>query len=209
MIFSETQALQSNQLGIDKQKLDLVNQRYEDMARGLAGISTDPNINEDKIRQFFTNQVKQQRMPSEMAGNTISSIPPTQNMSKEDAAATLKQWVKEQLIHADAIHEAINHAAGQSVTKEDNQYQYSGVQQSPLQGGGFVPFTRMPIQLPPIQPTINNKLQPGVIGPSAPAGVYPAQPQNNLPVASPNVPMPQPRPQGLPIKGLVVLPDQR
>jgi hypothetical protein len=195
------QALQSGGLSIDKQKLDLINQRYEDMSRGLAGIATDPNFNEDKLRRFFTNQVKAQRMTPEMAGNTISSLPPTQGMKPAEAAATLKQWVKEQLVHASAIHEAINHYAGQNDTQNDNANTYVGVRQSPLQGGRFDPTNVLPTQVPPTQPTVNNQLQMGVVGPSAPSGVYPAQSQNSLPVASasPPVPMPQRRPPSLPV----------
>ncbi len=209
----KVQSIQSGALTIDKQKLDLINQRYEDMSRGLAGIATDPNFNEDKLRQFFTNQVKMQRMPAEMAAQTISSLPPTQGMKPAEASATLKQWVKEKLIHASTIHEAINNYAGTPAEKQDQASTYQGVQQSALQGGGFTPATRMPIQLPPTQPNVNNQptlpnkepnpnyLQPGVVGPAASSGVYPAQPQNNLPVASPAVPTPQSRPRGLPISG--------
>ena len=193
------QQLQSGAIGIDKQKLDLINQRFEGMVKDFTGLMAQPDLNEDKIRKRIQQDVKFGIVTPEMAGTFITQLPPTQGMKPNQAAATLKDHLSTWLNHAQTIKEAIDTQFGNQSTQTDSQNTYSGVQQNPINGGGFVPSTRMPIQVPPTQPTINGQMQPGVVGASAAPGVYPAQPQNNLPVASPSVPMPQPRPQGLPV----------
>ncbi len=205
------QALQSGGLTIDKQKLDLVNQRFDTMSKDFTSLMGKPDLNEDHIRKRIETDVKLGIVTPEMAGTFINQLPPTQGMKPAEAAAALKDHLGTWLNHAQTIKEAIDTQFGNQSTKEDNQNVYSGVQKSAIQGGGFAPATRMPIQVPPTQPNVNNQptlpdgspnpnyLQPGIVGPSAPSGVYPAQQQNNLPMASPAVPMPQPRPQGLPV----------
>ena len=205
------QALQSGGLTIDKQKLDLVNSRFDTMAKDFTALMGRPDLNEDQIRNRIQTDVKLGIVTPEMAGTFITQLPPTQGMKPNEAAATLKDHLGTWLNHAQTIKEAIDTQFGNQASTTDQSNVYTGVQKSPIQGGGFVPSTRMPIQVPPTQPNVEgnpaspNYLQPGIVGPSGPAGVYPAQPQNNLPMASPisqgtsTVPMPQPRPRGLPV----------
>ncbi len=205
------QALQSGGLTIDKQKLDLVNQRFDTMAKDFTALMSRSDLNEDHIRKRIETDVKLGIVTPEMAGTFITQLPPTQGMKPDQAAATLKDHLGTWLNHAQTVKEAIDTQFGTPKTTEDSANQYSGVQKSAIQGGGFAPATRMPIQVPPTQGVIENQrllpngepnpnyLQPRLVGPSAPPGVYPASPQNNLPVASPAVPMPQATPQGLPV----------
>ena len=205
------QQLQSGGLTIDKQKLDLVNDRFNTMAKDFTALMSRPDLNEDQIRKRIQTDVKLGIVTPEMAGTFITQLPPTQGMKPNEAASTLKDHLGTWLNHAQTIKEAIDTQFGNQATQENSSEKFQGVQQSPINGGGFVPSTRMPIQVPPTQPTVNtqrqlpngepnpNYLRPGVVGSSVPSGVYPAQPQNNLPVSSPAVSMPQSRPRGLPV----------
>ena len=190
------QALQSGGLTIDKQKLDLVNQRFDTMAKDFTSLMGRPDLNEDHIRKRIETDVKLGIVTPEMAGTFINQLPPTQGMKPAEAASTLKDHLGTWLNHAQTIKEAIDSQFGTPASADNGAEVMAGVQKPAIHGGGFQPATRMPIQLPPTQPTINDQNAPAVLGPSAPSGVYPA---NNLPVASTNTPTPQPRPRGLPV----------
>ena len=206
------QALQSGGLTIDKQKLDLVNQRFDTMVKDFTALMGRPDLNEDQIRKRIQTDVKLGIVTPEMAGTFITQLPPTQGMKPDQAASTLKDHLGTWLNHAQTIKEAIDTQFGnQSSTTDDSRTFIVVYNKVLFNGGGFVPSTRMPIQVPPTQPTVNtqrqlpngepnpNYLQPGVVGPSAPSGVYPAQPQNNLPVASPAVSYATATAKGLPV----------
>lgn len=192
------QGLQSGQLDIQKKQLDLVNQRFGTMVKDFTGLMADKDLNEDKIRNRIITDRKLGLINDEMAGTFINQIPPTQGLKPAEAAEVLKNHLNTWLNHAMTIKEAIDNHFGTNTDKTDQSNTYSGVQQSPIQGGGFVPATKLPLQLPPTTPNVNNQrvlpngqpnpnyLQPGYLGPSGPAGVSPA------------VPLPQPRP-GLPV----------
>lgn len=67
------QGVESNKLAIDKQKLDLINQNYQNMISDL--VSLGPNPTPDQIQQAATNQVKFKRVTPEMAATFIGTIP--------------------------------------------------------------------------------------------------------------------------------------
>lgn len=175
----QQQSIQSGALTIDKQKLDLVNQRFGEMAKGFTQLINDKDLNEDKVRSYVTNQVKLGYVPPEMAAQTISMLPPTQGLPPQQATQVLKTALEQHLQHAQSTVDAINYHAGTNAEQQDNSNIYSGVRQSASKGGGFTPATQTPIQLPPNQPNMDtnpqspNYLRPGVIGPSAPAGPKP------------------------------------
>src|SRR5437899_4097095 len=73
-------AIQQGQLGIEKQKLDLVNQRFGEMAKGFTALINQPDLNEDNVRRYVTNQVKLGYITPDMAAQTISQLPPTQGL---------------------------------------------------------------------------------------------------------------------------------
>jgi hypothetical protein len=176
-IQQQKQSIESGALTIDKQKLDLINQRFGEMAKGFTQLINKPDLKEDDVRNYVTNQVKLGYVPAEMAAQTINSLPPTQGMSPQQASAALKQSLEQHLQHAQTTMEAINYHAGTPAEAGDNQNIYQGVRQSASKGGGFVPATVTPQQLPPNQPIVGAGNVPGVIGPAGPSGPRPyAQP---------------------------------
>jgi len=168
--------LQQQKLGIDKQKLDLVNQRFGYLAKGLTSLSADPDLNEDKIRKYATDMVKLGYIPNDMAAKFINSLPPTQGMAPAQAAAALKAPLQAAMQQAQTMQEAIQSHYGTIQQQGDNANVYTGVQASPMMGGDFIPKTVTPQQLPPTTPTVNNDpnspnyLQPGYVGPSGNPG---------------------------------------
>lgn len=69
------QQLDSNKQTIEKQKLDLVNQRFKELAKGFVGLIADKDLNADKVKNYVDNQVKLGYIPPEMAQVTISQLP--------------------------------------------------------------------------------------------------------------------------------------
>jgi hypothetical protein len=175
----QQQQIESGGLTIEKQKLDLVNQRFGEMAKGFTSLIAKPDLNEDDVRKYVQNQVKLGYVPPEMAAQTISTLPPTQGLPGPQAAQVLKTALQQHLDHAQTTLDAINSHFGTPSSQQDSSNIYQGVTKSPMQGGGFVPATQTPIQLPPTTPTQNlNPASPGYgqggyIGPAAPPGPRP------------------------------------
>lgn len=177
--------LEQQKLGIDKQKLDLVNQRFGYLAKGLTSLSADPNLNEDKIRKYATDMVKLGYIPNDMAAKFINSLPPTQGMTPAQAAAALRAPLQTAIQQAQTTQEAIQSHYGTIQQQSDNANVYTGVQASPMHGGGFTPTTVTPQQLPPTTEGLDtreslpngqpnpNYMSRGPIGPSGPAGPRP------------------------------------
>jgi hypothetical protein len=172
----QKQQIESNALSIDKQKLDLVNQRFGEMSKGFTALIADPSVDEDKIRKYVQNQVKLGYVPPEMAAQTLSTLPPTQGMLPAQASKVLKQSLEQHLQHAQSTMEAINTHFGTPAEQSDSANTYAGVRQSPIKGGGFTPASVTPQQLPPTagtvdtNPTSANYGQPGYVGPSGAPG---------------------------------------
>lgn len=171
--------VESQEIAIDKQKLDLLHQRFGHLAQGLTQLSADPNLNEDKIRKYATDMVKLGYVPNDMAAKFISTLTPTQGMPPTQAAAALKQNLLGIMQQIQTNQEAIGLHYGGVRDLDDSSATYTGIQRSPVQGGQFVPTTVTPHQLPPTTPQVNNDpsspdyLQPGYVGPSGRAGPRP------------------------------------
>lgn len=176
----QQQSIESGKLTIDKQKLDLVNQRFGEMAKGFTALIADKDLNNDKFRKYVQDQVKLGYINPEMASVTLSNAPqdPTQ----------LRGYLQTQLQHAQTIVGVMNTHFGENQDQSSGATNYQGVRASPMMGGGFTPTTQINQQLPPTQPIQNAQGAPGLVGPAGPAGVQPAA-----------VPMPAPRPSGLPV----------
>src|SRR5216684_4321319 len=99
------QGLQSNALTIDKQKLDLVNQRYGEFVKTLTGLRNDPDLNEDKLRNWAQTQVKLGYVTPEMAGQFINQLPPTQGMKPDESRKALIGNIDTNLTHAATLKE--------------------------------------------------------------------------------------------------------
>ena len=162
------QQLESNRNVIEKQKLDLVNQRFKELSKGFVGLIADKDLNEDKIRKYVTDQVKLGYIPPEMAAQTISQLPLNAD------ANTLRKHLEMNLQHAQTTMEALNYNFGVNDTLNDGSTTQQGVTLPPNQGGGFVPATQAANQLPPGTPNVDAEGQKGYVGPSAPPGIRPA-----------------------------------
>lgn len=163
------QQLESNRNVIEKQKLDLVNQRFKELSKGFVGLIADKDLNEDKIRKYVTDQVKLGYIPPEMAAQTISQLPLNAD------ANTLRKHLEMNLQHAQTTMEALNYNFGQNATVSDGATNTQGVMASPAKGGGFTPATQQNLQLPPGTPNVDTEGQKGYLGPAGPAGTRPAR----------------------------------
>ena len=182
------QQLESGKNIIEKQKLDLVNQRFKELSKGFVGLIADKDLNEDKVRNYITDQVKLGYIPPEMAAQTISQLPLNAD------ANTLRKHLEMNLQHAQTTMEALNYNFGINDTQNDGTTVTQGVRQSPAKGGGFVPATQQNLQLPPGTPNVDAEGQRGYVGPAGPAGIRPAAPMavegRGVPAAAAPVPAP-------------------
>lgn len=192
------QGLQSNALTIDKQKLDLVNQRFGEFSKQLLGIRNDPNLNEDKFRNLLTNQVKLGYMTPEMAAQTISQLPPTQGLKPAEAAKVIKEHIDQQVSHAMSLVEALNYHGGQQqLTDTGNALQPIAV--SPKFG---IQSTGLPIakQVPTGTSGFDQNGQPAFAPPNPNAVAAPPAMPGTPQVAPQPMPLPVARPPSAPIQ---------
>lgn len=182
------QQLESGQQTIEKQKLDLVNTRFKELAKGFVGLIADKDLTTDKVKSYVDNQVKLGYIPPEMAQVTISQLPANAD------SATLKKHLEQQLQHAQTTMEALNYNFGVNAELTDASKTYQGVRLPPNQGGGFVPATETAIQLPPGTPNVDTEGQKGYVGPAAPAGVRPARMAVEPPPVAPSASAAPPAP---------------
>lgn len=178
------QQLDSNKQTIEKQKLDLVNQRFKELAKGFVGLIADKDLNADKVKNYVDNQVKLGYIPPEMAQVTISQLPANGD------ANVIRKHLEQQLQHAQTTMEALNYNFGQNAAVDDGSTVTQGVMQSPAKGGGFVPATQLSRQLPPTTANVDPEGQKGYVGPAAAPGVRPA----GMAVAPPVAAAPPPAP---------------
>lgn len=194
-VMGEVQNLQRGKLGLDKQKLDLINQNYDGMIRELSAI--DPNSGPDVIRQAIQNQVKLGRLTPEIAATTIATIPVN--------PAEIPNWLKTNIRKAMSTQEIVNAHWGTNSYLNDGQN--TTPIRTPSMGGGPI-ATGAPIanQPPPTTPVIGANNTPQLLGsqqPQIPPGAMPApgsgipgqyvpQPQSRLPTT------PLDQPKGVP-----------
>ncbi len=185
------QSLQSGQLTISKQKLDLAQQALENLTKGLN--AAGPNPTREKLIGIGQNLVDQKLVPPEMVQTMDSQIPtdPSQMPAFVDRLRTMT-----------ASHsEMIQYFQGTpSIIDNGQEYKVLRVPQSPNQPIS-IQSTGLQPQIPPTTPVTDqtpgpNYGQPRMQGvqplPVAPGGVQ------TLPPAS-GAPMPNARPGGLPI----------
>jgi len=190
----------SNDVNIDKQKLELMATQFNLMNNELANL----------IDSGATKQQAAERL-SRFA--TTLKLPPVavKHMMEElQQAPDVKTFAQFAIRRGMDTMQKYGVQLGTNENQTNGAVNYQGVRQSPEKGGGFVPGTQSAVQPPPTQPTVNNNpnspnyLQPGIVGPAAPPGFAPAQ--GGLPVAPPApmaaapMPLPRPRPAGLPVE---------
>lgn len=180
--------IQQQKLGIDQAKLDQANQALTYMVRAMG--SMGPDASKEDYAKAAQNAVDQGLVPQQQENLFLQHL-----QAAPDAPSFYKQFMSA----AQQGQEQIAIHSGRNKDVQDNANIYSGVEKPAFEGGGFTPATKMPVQLPPTTPNVDNQRtlpngqpnpgynQPGYVGPSGPSGVAPAQPmaRPRLPVAPP------------------------
>lgn len=111
-VAGELQGLERNSIGIDKAKLDLINQRYDYLLRELNSLP-DNATNED-MRKAGLNAVKMKLIPPEMFGELVRQMPPDGNPA---ATKAYRDTVVGRVLHG---REAVNWGYRNPPTMYDN-----------------------------------------------------------------------------------------
>ncbi len=171
----QQQALQSGAIGIDKDKLALVNTQMGLMANELSAMS-DGNFTKEQAAERLQRYAKTHGMPEPVVN---------QMMQELQQSPDVKTYSDMNLRRMMTVQERLNRQYGGGTVADTGDQLQPGVTASPAAGGGFTP-AGPPInkQLPVGQPTVDNRQgsptfgQPGVVGPRGPAfGSPPVNPQ--------------------------------
>ena len=154
----QQQAIQSNQLTIQNQQLNLLKQRFNAVAGQIPGLISKPDLNEQDIVNFYTNNQKEKLMDPETTATEIGQIPPTAGMPPAQATLTLKNWLGQKLQMAQSTMEALNYHLGQGGSVNTGAQiaptlasPKPGFAGNPQAGGIIAPQAGIPAQLPPTQ----------------------------------------------------------
>lgn len=180
----------SNDINIDKQKLDLLSQQFGIMNNELANL----------IDSGATKQQAAERLSRISKTLNLPPVATNHMMEELNAAPDVKTFATFAIRRGMDTMQKYGVQLGTPETQQDNANVYQGVRQSPEKGGGFVPATQMAVQPPPTQPNVDTRrtlptgapnpdyLQPGIVGAAAPSGVTPVpRARPSLPVAKPAV----------------------
>lgn len=180
----------SNDISIDKQKLELMNTQFTLMNQELSTMIDDPSMTKEKAAQKLNNFATTLKMPPEAVNHMMQEL---------QAAPSVKAFSENALRRGMSVQERINQQYGTAGSMSNGATDYQGVQQPASKGGGFVPATQSAIQPPPTQQNVDTRrnlptgqpnpdyLQPGIVGAAAAPGF---------------VPVPQARPNTLPVQPL-------
>lgn len=172
--------LQQQKLQIDQAKLDQANQGLTYLSRAM--VSLGPNATKDQYKAAGDNVTRQLGLDPEKTAVWNEQV---------DAAPDGPTFFKRAMSQIGSHQEILNMQTGAPGTATDSANNYQG-KVDPITGG-FTPATKMPVQLPPTTPNVNNQpqlangqpnpsyMQPGYVGSSGPSGVIPAR--QGLPVA--------------------------
>lgn len=182
-IQQQQQSIQSGALTIEKQKLDLMTQRYGELIKGLTQLSADPSLDQNKIDDYAKNQLKLKYITPDLYANFMSTLPNTQGMSPEQASQALRTSLQNTMQHVQSMSEAIQSHYGQNQDINQGNQTAIGVRASPMMGGGFKQSGTLYQQPVPGTP-VNVNGQAGTIGAGGPPGIQPP-PQAQAPAAQP------------------------
>lgn len=152
-------SLQQQKLQIDQAKLDQANQGLTYMTRAMGSIG--PGKPPEEYIKVAQNAVDMGLVPQNMLHifeQRIRSSKDPYNEFMTSAADHLQQ---------------INYHIGQNKDLNDGSQVYSGRQIPVSKGGGFVPATQMPVQIPPGTPNYDENNQQVLTPPAGPSGVVP------------------------------------
>ncbi len=154
----------SNDIAIDKQKFDLVTHQFGVMNNELAGLANG-NYTKPQAAERLNTIAKTLGLPA----------PVVQHMTEElNTSPDVKTFAKNAITRGMQTMEKVQQLYGQNATLQDNKNIYSGVQQSPMQGGGFNTVNKAPLQLPVGTPGFNESNEQVFEQPAGPSGVVPA-----------------------------------
>lgn len=167
----------SNDIAIDKQKLDLMNTQFGLMNQELSTMIDDPSITKQQAAQRLARFATTLKLPPEAVNHMMEEL---------NAAPSVKAFSENALRRGMDTQQRINQQYGTNETLTSGAMQYQGVRLPAAKGGGF--DTSRGTQLP-VQPPVGSEYYVGgqkkTLGPSGPEGVQPAQ---GLPVAAPAAP---------------------
>lgn len=204
-----SQAIQSNAISIQQQQLGLIQSRFKAISGQIPGLLSKPDLNENDIRQFYQNNVKEGLVDNDTAATEIGQIPPTQGIPPAQAALTLKNYLGNKLQMAQSTMEALQYHLGQGGTVDNGasvnptlSSPKPGFAGNPQAGGVVQPQPGIPINPGPTQPTVSQGAPgqppmgtPGIMGPSAPPTGLPTVPgaagRGSILPFSPGTPPPQ------------------
>lgn len=175
-------AIQQQQIGIEKSKLDLMNSQFGAINSELSNLAANPNTTKEQAAQRLNNFAQTYKLPPEVI---------THMMTELQQAPDVKSFAEFALRRGMDVQQKINQTYGQNANVDTGQVIQPGIAKSPMQGGGFTP-SGMPIQrqLPPETP-VNVNGQQTALGPQPPVNApgatsFPAAPPTGrLPVAAP------------------------
>ncbi len=171
-------ALEQQKLGIDQAKLNQANQALGYMTRAMGALGP--------------NATKEQYVKAAEQATKMGLVPPEHLKvfaEKAAAAPDSKTFYNEFMTAAATHQEQLNYHIGQNETITDNSKIYQGRRLPANQGGGFVPATEAPLQVPPGTPIYDEQNQQVLTGPSGPQGIAPYIP---TPRARPPLPAERP-----------------
>lgn len=155
-------SLQQQKLSIDQAKLDQANQGLTYMTRAMGALGPDAT--------------KEQYIKAAEQAVKMGLVPPQQLKvfaEKAAAAPDSKSFFNEFMTSAATAQEQIAYHIGRNKDMQDNKNIYSGVERPVAQGGGFVPATRMPVQIAPGTAGYNPQNEQVFEQPEGPSGVVP------------------------------------
>lgn len=168
-------SLQQQKLSIDQAKLDQANQGLAYMTRAMGALGPDAT--------------KEQYIKAAEQAVKMGLVPPQQLKvfaEKAAAAPDSKSFFNEFMTSAATAQEQIAYHIGRNKDMQDQKNIYSGVERSPAMGGGFVPATRMPVQIAPGTIGFNAQNEPAFEQPEGPSGPVPVpRSRPALPVEAP------------------------
>lgn len=178
-LHQQGQQIERTGIGIEKDKLDLVNNRWAVTNRELQGLLGDKDVDFNKVAGRFQNLVNLGLMPPEMMAQSLKDVPTDK--------AKIPEWLQMRAQQGQHIVDAINYAYGAPGTIDTGQA-LQPTRVSPKPGFGIRSGEGMPIQkqAPVTTPVVNPDTgQPALLGPQSPQlapGTAAAPPPVNAPV---------------------------
>lgn len=189
---NQAQQYQQGAVNLDASKLKLVNDQFQLMNNELAGLANDPSVTKEQAAQRLGSFAQTYKFPPEVTKHMMDEL---------NSAPNVQSFAKNAIVRGMQTMEKVQQLYGGNQDLQDNSNQYSGVRQSPMQGGQFAPKTVTPIQLPVGTPSIDvnpttptgqpnpNFKRTTLVGADAPPGPRPALPVGpaNGPITSPAI----------------------